>query len=82
MKKDWVILLQYGPLSRTASHMRSQLMFAASLTDGCTTTSWCVRALSLIVISFLYITSPPGHELGGRVRAHVYNYMPGLNVCA
>ena len=26
------------------------------------------------------ITSARGHELSGRVRAHAYNYMPGLNV--
>ena len=25
----------------------------------------------------MYITSARGHELSGRVRAHVYNYMPG-----
>ena len=50
-----MILLQFGPLSRIASHMRSQLMFAASLTDGCTATSWSVRALSLIIISFLIL---------------------------
>ena len=27
----------------------------------------------------MYITSARGHELSGRVRAHAYNYMPGLN---
>ena len=31
----------------------------------------------------MYITSARGHELSGRVRAHAYNYMTGLNVeCA
>ena len=77
----WVRLLQL-------IHPRNvgmTLLFAI-LTKNASFRSYCTFAyLHLAHIRNInmrrYITSARGHELSGRVRAHAYNYLPGLNAC-
>ena len=42
------------------------------------TFAYLLRAHICNINMRMFITSACGHELSGRVRAHAYNYMPGL----
>ena len=59
LKNDWVILVQYGPLSQAVSQTWSQLMF----TDWCWAAAWSLSLLSR-VDSLFYLS-----EHGFRYQA-------------
>ena len=56
-KNNWVILVQYGPLSHAVSQTRSQLLFKASLTDWCLAPTWSLSLLSCLMMACLAFLS-------------------------
>ena len=70
--KDWVILVQYGPLSRAVSQTRSQLIF-----DWCLVACWSLSLLSwsrMVFIAFLRCTLGSSVLQRSSVRAQCTHY--------